>query len=298
MAKKKANLFVIGAMRAGTTSFMEVLQQRSEIYVSPIKEPHYFVDSLPKQVYNPSRFFSLETYFKNKVLEKLHIAKVENNVQYQQLFSGAQNEIYRAEGSTCYLTAPEAALKIHRYNPEAKIIIITRSPIVRAFSQYTMNKGLGRTTATFDDVLQKNLQEYKKGTLHWSSYLEMSNYTKNSKRFKNLFSEVLVVPFEHLYDQTSAWTEVWKFLNIPDSSLDSIPRKNAGRNILAQPLYAKLHGTIIKAYFSKFVGDSLKASLFKSISTPTVPYMELSQETLQQLDFFFKEQENHAYDKL
>ncbi|MBZ0326149.1 MAG: sulfotransferase, partial [Altibacter sp.] len=47
METKKANLFIVGAMRAGTTSFVELLSKHPQIYVSPIKEPNYFVDRLP-----------------------------------------------------------------------------------------------------------------------------------------------------------------------------------------------------------------------------------------------------------
>ena len=39
---KIPNLFVIGAPKCGTTSILKYLDQHPEIFVSDIKEPHYF----------------------------------------------------------------------------------------------------------------------------------------------------------------------------------------------------------------------------------------------------------------
>ena len=64
--KNKANLFIVGAMKAGTTSFNELLTNHPEIYFSPIKEPNYFINDQPKSIYEPSRFFNIDSYFKNQ----------------------------------------------------------------------------------------------------------------------------------------------------------------------------------------------------------------------------------------
>ena len=57
MNHMNVNLFVVGAMKAGTTSLIEILSNHSEIYVPPIKEPHFFVDTLPKSLYEPSQVY-------------------------------------------------------------------------------------------------------------------------------------------------------------------------------------------------------------------------------------------------
>ena len=80
----KCNLFIIGAMKAGTTTFVDLLNNHPEIYMSPVKEPHYFINSLPKQLYDPSRFFNLDNYLEKKFPEPLHITKVETEKQYLQ----------------------------------------------------------------------------------------------------------------------------------------------------------------------------------------------------------------------
>ncbi len=36
------NFLIIGAMKAGTTALYLTLQQHPQIYMSPVKEPHFF----------------------------------------------------------------------------------------------------------------------------------------------------------------------------------------------------------------------------------------------------------------
>ena len=39
----KVNLFLIGAMRAGSTTLYNYLKQHPEIFMSEVKEPYFFV---------------------------------------------------------------------------------------------------------------------------------------------------------------------------------------------------------------------------------------------------------------
>ena len=142
--EKQANLFLVGAMKAGTTLLMDLLSQHPEIYVSPIKEPNFFVEEVPEELYDPSRFFSLEKYFKKDFPNPLHIANVNTLQDYRKLFSISTHEKYRLEGSTMYLHAPNTPQRICQYNNDATIIIIKRDPLDRAYSHYNMLTGLSR----------------------------------------------------------------------------------------------------------------------------------------------------------
>tara|TARA_R100000541_G_scaffold31941_1_gene40765 strand:+ start:364 stop:1242 length:879 start_codon:yes stop_codon:yes gene_type:complete len=288
MTKRKANLFVVGAMRAGSTSFMEILNEHPDIYVSPIKEPHFFVDQLPSTLYSPSRFISVENYFDSDFPKPLHLAHVRNLEHYNLLFSRATSEKWIAEGSTCYLHAPEAAEKIYSYNPLAKIIILTREPIARAYSHYKMDKGLGRITTTFETELKKELRLHKANNLPWHSYLSMSSYSDAVYRFKNYFKEVLVLPFEQTYGPEMDWGLLWKFLDISAIAPTDIPKKNRSNNVIALPLYNKLYNSVLKDYFSKFLGSSSKQRIFKAIVKKGEEEMILSDTTMKALEQFFK----------
>ena len=42
MDKKYPNLFIVGAPKSGTTSIYNFLKLNSDVYMCPIKEPHFF----------------------------------------------------------------------------------------------------------------------------------------------------------------------------------------------------------------------------------------------------------------
>lgn len=265
---RKVNLFVVGAMKAGTTAFTDMLAQHPDIYFSPVKEPHYFVQNLPKSMYSPSRFFSLNDYLENKFPEPLHIAHLQTEAQYQKIFSAApKDKKYLAEGSTGYLHAPESAELIHAYNPEAKIIILVRDPLKRAFSHYEMNAGLGRETRSFEDAIQNDLQKYhEEGYDPWS-YLGMSLYKDNIDRFKKYFGDnVMVIDLkEYPADPQNFIKKITDFLHLPKVSL-TLERKNESRSIKNKNLQKWLFQSGVRDVLRRFIPSSLRQALFMQVS--------------------------------
>jgi len=281
MGSVKANLFVVGAMKAGTTSFMEVLSQHSEIYVSPIKEPNYFVTDLPKLLYEPSRFFSIENYFQKNFPASLHITKLEKLTHYQKLFSLQKGEKHLAEGSTLYLHAPEVAQKIYDYNPDAKIIIVTRNPLQRSFSHYRMLVGLSRETREFQEIVENEIVDYEKGNLPWHSYIGMSFYKYPIDRYTSLFKNVCILSFEDLLkDRETTFKKLASFLEIesfPDFEVGNI---NPTRNLRFKKMFFLLKKIGLKDYFSAIFGSNFKRKLFKMASKNESQPIQLSKETL------------------
>lgn len=57
--------------------------------------------------------------------------------EYFSLFTGVtEHHRYAGEASTAYLTDPESATRIHDHNPQARIVIMLRNPVDRAYSLY------------------------------------------------------------------------------------------------------------------------------------------------------------------
>ncbi|MAZ73611.1 MAG: hypothetical protein CMC70_10745 [Flavobacteriaceae bacterium] len=240
---KKANLFVVGAMRAGTTSFMEALAQHPEIYVSPIKEPHYFVETLPKAIFEPQPENFLENYLKKDFPKLIHRAHVKKLSDYHKLFEKSTTEKYRTEGSISYLHAPGVAEKIKRYNPDAKIIILIRDPLDRAISHYRMNKGLMHENRSFEAVMKADIKAYQEGRLTWDRILAMSFYRGSIERFKQLFEKsTLVVPFENLVSKPhETLVEISTFLNISSCEIPLFPNLNMSKQIRFRNYLSVLH---------------------------------------------------------
>lgn len=287
----KANLFIVGAMKAGTTSLSATLDAHPDIYLSPVKEPHFFVENLPLNLYEPSRFFSETNYFENEFPKPVHIAHLTTTAYYEKLFSLATTEKYLLDASTAYLHAPDAAAKIVGYNPDSKIIILTRNPLSRAFSHYKMDKGLGRTTQSFETIIEKEISAYRNGDLLWNSYLGMSFYKKPIAKFRQHFASVLVLDFDiFIGNKEQTLQELATFLEIDPIDGSDLTHKNKTRKLRFQKLFYILKKLGLKDYFSKLLSGSFRQKLFGMVSTESNDKMQLSPNTLEELNIIFRQE--------
>ena len=127
---KFPNLFVVGAMKAGTTTLHGVLGSHPEIFMSPLKEPRYFAGIEPHLLY---------PYFDDAPLPD------PEGRWYSAMFEPAVGDPqirYAGEASPDYTklpTFPGCAERIHEFNPEARIVYILRDPVRRSLSHYWHN---------------------------------------------------------------------------------------------------------------------------------------------------------------
>lgn len=108
MAEKRIipNLFIVGAPKCGTTAMHTYLGQHPAIFMAADKENNHFAaDLLPPN----DPFRSDERYF--------------------AMFARAGDKVIVGESSVYYLLSQEAAVNIHRFNSQAKIIIMLRNPV-------------------------------------------------------------------------------------------------------------------------------------------------------------------------
>jgi hypothetical protein len=132
------NFFIIGAQKAGTTSLYHYLDQHPQIYMSPVKEPHFF-----EGMYQEYRW------------PGFRISPVTDLRDYQALFEGVSDEKAIGEVSTSYLYSEKAPGLIKRSIPDAKLIAVLRNPADRAYSNYLHLVQLGlEPLASFADALQ------------------------------------------------------------------------------------------------------------------------------------------------
>jgi len=148
------NFFIVGAPRAGTTSLYFYLKQVPEVYLSPVKEPNYFsIRVIPADHY---------------------LLPIRNKSNYLRLFEGVKDEIVIGEASPSYLEDPEAPKLIHQVVPHAKIIILLRDPVERAFSHYLMMVSQGYEKLSFREAIEQILSKKSRG--EFRHYLEVLNF--------------------------------------------------------------------------------------------------------------------------
>ena len=104
----KPNFFIIGAPKAGTTALYTYLSEHPHVYMSMMKEPHFFATDFPN----------------------LRARACSTLDDYLKLFADAKPECYQAvgEASVHYIHSAEAVRNICNFDPEAKLIAMLRHP--------------------------------------------------------------------------------------------------------------------------------------------------------------------------
>ena len=121
---RKPNLFLVGAPKAGSSLLWTMLKEHKDIFFStnPEKEINYF--SYDELIHNSS--------YKDY--------KVRSENDYLKVFKKGQSVKYLVDGSVSYFAYPLIPKKLYEFNSDAKIIVIVRDPVLRAFSHYNMDK--------------------------------------------------------------------------------------------------------------------------------------------------------------
>ncbi len=194
--KKEPNFFVIGAAKCGTTTLYDFLEHHPEVYMSPIKEPHYFSKDIIKENFSDeykhylkTRNVNLEDYLKTNFTRKIWEWYIEDFNQYLQLFKNVTTEKAIGEISNGYLFSSVAAAEIKATYPNAKIVMILRNPAERAYSHYLANVRDGRTTLDFKEELIVDSKKERKGWCISHCYNEMGMYYEQVKRFTDIFDK-------------------------------------------------------------------------------------------------------------
>ena len=123
--ESRPDALIIGAPKAGTSALHVALAQHPQIYASPVKEPKYFMcwDAPPPAYRGPGDAHSNQEW-------------IWRREDYEALFRGAPDDAIRLESTPFYLYAPNARRRIAEELPAAKLIIIVRDPIDRAYSNW------------------------------------------------------------------------------------------------------------------------------------------------------------------
>ena len=269
----KVDFFIVGAPKAGTTSLYHYLKEHPEIEMSSQKEPDYFSD-IPLQEQGMY-------YGKNRIntLDK-----------YESLFAQKEGVIY-GEGSVSYLFYENVAEDIKKYNPNAKIIIMLRNPIDRAFSHYLMDYRLGLVSDSFEDIINKK-SKYKNVHLFYQQYVEVSEYAMQIQRYCNVFStdNLLLIDYEDfkgdvagtvdlVYDFLKVSTEFAADVNTKHNTF-TMPKNKGIRFIYSFVFLRK----ILTFIFPISLVENIKGLLFKVDKKP-----KLLEETRNQLKQFFSD---------
>lgn len=226
------------------------LEQHPDIYLPPIKETNHFAAAdidhahfLP--TYARDVDIDLDAYIRSGMKRQVHIAHVDDPAHYAALFTRVKGEKAVGEISNSYMICPSAAGAIHAYAPDAKIIVVLRNPVRRAWSQYLMNLREAKSDdIAFKDELLRDHHAERKGWGVNHQYLQLGCYADQLKAYIDLFGKQNVLPifFEpYRSDPQKVMREICTFLGVDsdfafdfsvESNKASMPRNKTLNKLL------------------------------------------------------------------
>jgi hypothetical protein len=202
------NLVVVGAPKCGTTSLYHYLKQHPEVYLPARKELHYFTrHELVRDTAGPGD---------STVLQHL----CADRAAYEAEFAAAGGQPVRGDISPSYFDFAEVAPAMRRELGEARIVVLLRDPIAKAFSQYMHLVRDGREPLPFYEALQAEAERTRRGWSMIWRYAGSSRYAPRLRHYLDAFGaeRVRIYRFEDfIADPQATLTDLWRWLGIDPS---------------------------------------------------------------------------------
>jgi hypothetical protein len=229
VVSRMPNFLVIGAQKAGTTALYHYLKQHPQIYMSPVKEPHFFS-------------FEGEGAAGSGRNSTDHITDIE---AYRDLFAEVSTETAIGEASPSYIYVPQSSERIRYHVPAAKLIAILRDPADRAYSNFLYALKLGREPLTdFARALRAEDDRILNGSGAFWHYQRKGFYYEQLKRYFDRFDrdQIRVYLYEDLNnDAVAVMRDIFLFLGVDESY---VPDVSARLNVSGVPTSRVAHAVV------------------------------------------------------
>ena len=198
---------ILGTMRGGTTSLYKYLSDHPQILPAFTKEVHYFTNH-----YDQSWDWYLAHF---PVRPPLGLRR---------------EHVITGEGSPYYVCHPDAARRVRRHLPDARLLLLLRHPVDRAYSHYRLQRQRGREDRSFEEALEleeerlSGLTErlladerYVSADHRNFSYKGRSRYAEQLERWFEQFprEQFLIRSSEEFYARPAAvMAEVCEFIGV------------------------------------------------------------------------------------
>lgn len=217
------DLFLAGAARCGTTAMYLYLKQHPDIYLSVLKEPHFFARdlTLPPQ-------------------------GIRDEASYLALFADARDERRVGEGSVWYLASRSAARQIREFSPTARILVMLRDPVEMIPSLHALYLRTGNEEldleAAMDAEADRRRGERLPATAYFPEgllYTEVARYHDKVERFLDVFGKdrVRVVLFEEFLASTGeVYRSILEFLEVDSAFRPELSLARATERVRGEAL--------------------------------------------------------------
>lgn len=220
------DFLIIGAQKAGTTSLYHYLAQHPNVLPLEWKEVHYFDNAFER----------------SPLWYRAHFPRREALAALAEKVSGPA---LTGEATPFYMFHPDGPRRIRSLLPDAKLIVLLREPVARAFSHYHHERRKGVESLSFEEAvareperLRAELERVGEGAYddptslqRHASYLTRGEYARQLERAYAHFDrrQVLVLFSEDLFrDPHGVYERTTSFLGLPPQPLRNVEPRNTG----------------------------------------------------------------------
>jgi hypothetical protein len=220
------DFLIIGAQKAGTSSLFNYLHDHPNVSGSRPKEVHYY----------DANFDKGQSWY------RMHFPRA----PLHRLLGRAEGGgLVTGEATPYYLFHPHVPKRVATDLPNAKLIILLRNPIDRAFSHYQHTlRHPGAETLSFSEAIAREEERTKdefervvaneyasSDPLRQLSYKSRGHYAEQIKRWLEHFdrSQLLVIGSEKFFQDTrEEYLKVLRFLGLPERLPENFKKIHAG----------------------------------------------------------------------
>ncbi len=230
--------FVIaGAPKAGTTALHAALATHPGLYLSPVKEPKYYLtDGAP-----PPRS-------SQRGPGDAHSARewIWRREEYQGLFAGAPTGAVRGESTPFYLYDRVAQARLAADVPGIKVIVVVRDPVDRAYSNWAHLRADGLEPVP--DFLTAIRLEERRIAEGWAPFWHYRGLSRYGEQLRDLYrhvppEQVFWLRYRQLVDSPADTLDrVSAFLGVAGGVAHAVPAENVKPFVADTPRHRLLAG--------------------------------------------------------
>ena len=212
---------VIGAQKCGTTTFYNLLTSHERVEPAALKELHYFDDHFDEGIEWYRRCFPSPHWKEGR-------------------------KTITGEATLAYIFCSDVPERMAKYIPNAKLIVLLRNPVDRAYSHYHSMVRLNAENLDFEAAIRRDLErmerggyeesrdDHHRGALHLKdfSYLSRGIYADQLSRWLKFFDRerIFVAKSEDFYrDVSGTLKNATEFLGLPDWEVPVRKPSNTGQ---------------------------------------------------------------------
>ncbi len=239
------DFLIIGAQKCGTTSLYDYLVKHSSIYSASVKEVGFF-----------------DRYYSNSI--KWYRSQFPSVLRKYYTKWIVRQPFLTGEASTGYILNPHSLKRIKKIIPKAKLILLLRNPVERAYSHYQHTVRIKKEPLPFEEAVarederigeawqkMRSDENYYNLDIALYAYLRTGIYIDQLVDLMALFSknQVLILNSEAFKANPSKiFRQVLNFLEMPVQQLTAFTKQNTGEYLPMNSAFRKE----LQAYFQPF----------------------------------------------